>query len=143
METRDRLLVTPQVAVGAIVIKKGEILLVKRNKEPSKGEWAIPGGSVELGETLQEAAEREIKEETGIIVKARDPVYSFDLIERDEKGQIRFHYVIVDLIADFVSGEPFPSDDATDARWFTARGLGGIEVNEKTKNLLRKIEFID
>lgn len=139
---KEGFLLTPQVAVGAVVIKEMQILLVKRSKEPSKGDWAIPGGSVKLGETLQEAAEREMKEETGLMIKAKDPIYSFDLIERDEKGQIRFHYVIIDLVGDFISGEPSPSDDAIDARWFTAKGLEDVKVNERTKDLLRQIAFI-
>lgn len=132
----------PQVAVGAIVIKDSEILLVKRTKDPGKGHWAIPGGSVELGETLQEAAEREIREETGLIVKAKDPVHTFDLIERDKRGHIRFHYVIIDLIADFVSGELCAADDAMDARWFSPEQLEDVAMTKNTKELLRKIQFI-
>lgn len=132
----------PRVAVGAIVIKDGEILLVKRTKDPGKGCWAIPGGSVELGETLQEAAEREIREETGLIVKAKDPVHTFDLIDRDKRGHIRFHYVIIDLIADFVSGELCAADDAMDARWFSSEQLEDVAMTKSTKELLRKIQFI-
>ena len=132
----------PQVAIGAVVIQNDKILLVKRNKEPGKGDWAIPGGSVKLGETLQQAAEREIREETGLRIKAREPVYIFDAIVRDERGQIRFHYVIIDLTADFISGEPVPSDDAADARWFSPEELEGFKVSERTKDLLKKIQFV-
>jgi len=81
----------PRVAVGAVVIRAGSVLLVRRGKAPSDGQWAIPGGSVELGETLQQAAEREILEETGIRIRAGKPVYTFDLIERDRQKRIRFH----------------------------------------------------
>ncbi|MEE9402308.1 MAG: NUDIX hydrolase, partial [Desulfobacteria bacterium] len=101
----------PQVAVGAIVIKDGRVLLVKRSQPPSKGLWAIPGGRVELGETLKEAAEREIMEETGLTIRAGDPVYTFEVIKRDDTGRIRFHYVIVDLVADYLSGKLNASDD--------------------------------
>jgi ADP-ribose pyrophosphatase len=133
---------TPQVAVGAVVIKDEKILLIKRNKAPHKDLWAIPGGSVELGETLQEAAEREIHEETGINIKAGRPVYTFDLIERDEAGDVRFHYVIVDLFADYTSGEIHPADDARDARWFAPKNLAHITVSESTRKLLYKLGFL-
>jgi len=132
----------PQVAVGVIVFKEGKILLVKRFKDPQKETWAIPGGSVNLGETLQEAAEREIKEETGIKVKAKKPIHTFDLIERDEKGKIRFHYVVIDLEADYVSGRLKPADDALDAGWFSPEDLDNLAVTEGTRNLLRRLEFL-
>ncbi|MBW1743354.1 MAG: NUDIX hydrolase [Deltaproteobacteria bacterium] len=96
------------MAVGAIVIKDNRVLLVKRSKPPGEGLWAIPGGRVELGETLQQAAEREIMEETGLTIKAKDPVYTFEVIEPDDAGRPRFHYVIVDLMADYVKGGVSP-----------------------------------
>jgi len=130
------------VAVGAILIKENRILLVKRNKQPRKGQWAIPGGSVKLGETLQEAAEREIREETGLIIKAKDPVYTFDLIERDPERKIRFHYVIIDLMADLIGGKLHPSDDALDARWFSSEEVDSLGVTKSTKEFLRRIRFI-
>jgi ADP-ribose pyrophosphatase len=131
----------PQVGVGAVVIKEEKILLVKRNKSPQKGKWAIPGGSVELGETLQEAAEREIREETSLRIKAREPVYCFDLIERNEKGELKFHYVIIDLEADYIWGELHPSDDVLDAKWFHAKELNHINMTKSTRDLLQKIGF--
>jgi len=130
------------VAVGAIVIKENRILLVKRNKEPGAGAWAIPGGSVRLGETLQEAVERESLEETGLRVKAKDPVHTFELIKRDHENRIRFHYVIIDLLADLIGGELRPSDDAADARWFTPEDIESVGVTESTREFLRKIRFI-
>jgi len=130
---------SPQCAVGAIVIREDKILLVKRGKHPGKGLWAIPGGRIELGETLQQAAEREIKEETGIIIQAKDPVYSFDVIHRDDQGRIRFHYVIVDLSADYVSGKLTPSSDAYDARWITARELDKFPVSRTTRKVLKEV----
>jgi 8-oxo-dGTP diphosphatase len=132
----------PRVAVGAIVINDGKILLVKRNKAPHKDLWTIPGGSVELGETLQEAAEREIREETGLTINAKEPVYTFDLIERDEKGAFRFHYVIVDLSADYISGDLQPADDALDARWFSSSELEHIPMSDSTQNLLQIIDLL-
>jgi ADP-ribose pyrophosphatase len=90
----------PVVGIGAVVVRDGKILLVQRGVAPSKGLWAIPGGALELGETLQQAAEREILEETGVTIRAREPVYAFDFFERDGAGRIRFHFVIVDVAAD-------------------------------------------
>ncbi len=128
----------PRAAVGAIVFKNEKVLLVKRGQPPSEGLWAIPGGSVKLGETLQEAAEREIQEETGIIIRATEPVFIFDAIQKDEKGQIRFHYVIVDLKADYIEGEPQGRSDAVDARWVSPGELNRLNVNRTTRQLLKK-----
>jgi 8-oxo-dGTP diphosphatase len=118
----------PRAAVGAVVIKEAKVLLVKRKYPPQKGKWAVPGGLVELGETLQEAAQREIEEETGLIIQAKEPVHTFDLIERDSKGDIVFHYVIVDLEADYVSGRIIPADDASDAGWFGSEEMNDLGI---------------
>ena len=142
MNLEDKPVVTPQVAIGAVVTDHDRILLVKRDKEPGKGKWAIPGGSVEAGETLQEAAEREIREETGLRVRAGNPIYVFDYIERDKKGQIRFHYVIIDLAAELIDGNLCPSDDASDAGWFAAEQIQDLKVTESTRAFLKKIKFI-
>ena len=128
----------PVVAVGAIVFRNNRVLLVRRGQPPSQDLWAIPGGRVELGETLQEAAEREILEETGITIHAREPVYTFDYIERGESASPRFHYVIIDLTADHVAGEIMAGDDAAEARWVAADELAGLKVSSKTLKLLKK-----
>ncbi len=127
----------PRVAVGAVVFKEECVLLVRRGQPPAEDLWAIPGGSVEIGETLQEAAEREMLEETGIQIRAAKPIYTFDVIDRDEAGKVRFHYVIVDLAADYVMGEPSPGDDAVEARWVSAQEIDGLEVSPATLKLLR------
>lgn len=132
----------PLVAVGAVVFKNNCVLLVRRGQAPSEGLWAIPGGSVEIGETLQEAAEREILEETGIKIRAGKPIYTFDVIDRDQDGKIRFHYVIIDLAADYVSGEPAAGDDAAEARWVSVHEFNELAVSPPTLNLLKtKFEF--
>jgi len=122
--------------VGAVVFKEDKVLLVLRGKPPAEKQWSIPGGCVELGETLQEAAEREITEETGIVIQAKKPIYTFDVIERDENGHIRFHYVIVDLAADYVSGELRAGDDAVDVSWVSHKDLNNRNVSEATRKLL-------
>ncbi len=132
----------PRVAVGAVVIHEGRVLLVKRGKPPSEGLWAIPGGSVELEETLQMAAEREILEETGLKIKAGDPVYTFDAIQKDGDGRVRFHYVIVDLLADYVEGEPNAGDDAHEVGWVRPRDLSALPMSRKTLDLLKHLRFL-
>jgi 8-oxo-dGTP diphosphatase len=126
----------PRVAVGAVVFKDNKVLLVKRAKHPARGLWAIPGGKVELGETLQQAAQREILEETGITILSKNPIYTFDVIEKDENNQIRFHYVIVDLVADYISGQPIPGDDAEEVRWVSSLELKNLDVNPGTLKVL-------
>ena len=127
----------PRVAVGAVVTRGREVLLVRRRDPPNAGEWAVPGGSVRLGESLQAAAEREVLEETGVRVRAREPVYAFDKIVVDPDDRVRYHYVVVDLRADYVAGEPAPRDDALDASWLDSRDLDAAQVNAVTLRLLR------
>ncbi len=130
----------PLVAVGAVVFKEDKVLLILRAKPPAENHWTIPGGSVELGETLQEAAEREIWEETGLTIQAGAPVYTFDIIERDAKGAILFHYVIVDLAADYVSGELRPGDDAIDVCWASFGDVKSLKVSTATRKLLKQYQ---
>jgi 8-oxo-dGTP diphosphatase len=128
----------PRVAVGAVVFKEGKVLLVLRGKPPAESQWAIPGGCVELGETLQEAAQREILEETGIVIQAGKPVYTFDVLERDKNGRLRFHYVIVDLAAEYISGEIRAGDDAADARWLSSEDMPYQNVSSTTRKRLKQ-----
>ena len=127
----------PRLAVGAVVFKDECVLLVRRGRPPARGQWAIPGGNVKLGETLQQAAQREILEETGIVITAGEPVYTFDAIVRDDKGRIQFHYVIVDLAGQYVDGEVNAGDDADDVRWVAEAELGALDVSPATVDLLR------
>ena len=126
----------PRLAVGAVVFKEERVLLVRRGHPPAAGQWAIPGGNVKLGETLQQAAEREILEETGIVIAAGEPVYTFEIVDRDQDGGVRFHYVIVDLIAEYVRGRARAGDDALAVRWVAAEELARLGVNRRTLDLL-------
>lgn len=128
----------PALAVGAVVFKDNRVLLVKRGNSPAQGVWAIPGGSVELGETLKTAAEREVFEETGIVIKAGEPILSFESIHRDDKDQVRFHYYIVDVAASYISGEPTAGDDALDVGWISKEELGRLDVNPSTLKALHQ-----
>jgi 8-oxo-dGTP diphosphatase len=133
----------PRVAAGAVVVNQDKVLLVLRNKAPAKDMWAIPGGSVNLGETFQAAAEREVLEETGLQIKAGEIVYVFERIECDQAGQVQFHYVILDLMAEALDpSQPLtPADDVRDAGWFSLADLDRLSmpVSDTTRNLLEKM----
>jgi 8-oxo-dGTP diphosphatase len=129
----------PCVAVGAVVFKDNRVLLVRRGKAPAAGQWAIPGGGVRLGETLRIAAEREIMEETGISIRAEAPIFQFESIEKDDIGQVRFHFIIIDVAATYIGGDICPGDDAADARWVSAAELRDLPVNSVTRKVLRNL----
>lgn len=133
----------PRVAVGAVVTHQDKVLLVLRGQPPAQHMWAIPGGSVDLGETLQAAAEREIMEETGLRIKAGEVIYTFDAIVRDETGRVQFHYVILDLQAEALDPtQPLrPADDVNDAGWFSLADLDrpDLVISEPTRVLLRQL----
>ncbi|HOW57265.1 MAG TPA: NUDIX hydrolase [Smithellaceae bacterium] len=132
----------PRVGVGAIVIHEGKVLLVKRGVEPSRGLWAIPGGTLHLGETLQDCAAREIFEETGITIQVGKCIYVFDYFERDEKGKIKFHFVIVDFTGEYIEGKAQGADDAEEARWFSPKELRQLPVAKNTLTALKEIGFL-
>jgi len=111
----------PIVGVGAVIIHKDSVLLVKRARPPFLHQWAIPGGKLQWGETLQQAAEREVQEETGITIVANNVVYVFDVIQRQDGKE--HHLVVVDLQADYISGEIQVGDDACQAAWFRPNEL--------------------
>lgn len=126
----------PILAVGAVVFKDQKVLLVKRGNPPGQGMWAIPGGRVNLGETLRQAAEREVLEETGIRIIATEAVYDFEVFDYDETGTLRFHYYIVDFDGDYEGGEIQAGDDAASASWVSSQDLAHLPVVQKTRELL-------
>jgi 8-oxo-dGTP diphosphatase len=128
---------TPIVGVGAVVIHNDKVLLVKRAQPPFEGLWCIPGGKIRFGESMQHAAEREIREETGIVIRARQPVYAFDVIETSDTPS-PIHYVVVDLEAQYVSGHPQPGDDAREAAWFGKHDIENDNVQALTRNFLKR-----
>lgn len=128
---------SPQLAVGAVVLVENRVLLVERGNPPGKGLWAIPGGRLRLGETLQQAAEREILEETGVLIQAGEPLLVVDVIQRDDEGRVRYHYVIVDLVAEYVGGDLKSGSDARAVRWVSPRELAHLPVNPATRDLLK------
>ena len=118
----------PIVGVGAVVVKNGQVLLVRRAHPPNAGQWSIPGGSVELGETLAQAAAREVREECGIEVQAGPVLATCDLILRDEQDRIRYHYVLLDIAAHYLSGSPVAATDALATRWASEEDLEHLDI---------------
>lgn len=112
------------------MIHEGRVLLVRRGKEPLRGRWVVPGGTVELGETLEAAVVREVQEETGITVTPREIVTVFDRIDRDG-DHVRYHYVIVDYLCDYVSGQPRAASDAEDVALVAEADLPGYDLPPK------------
>jgi mutator protein MutT len=106
----------PIVGVGAVVIRDGQVLLVQRAQEPLSGKWTLPGGAVELGETLEEAVVRELREETGLEVRVLELVEAFERIARDESDRPRYHYVLLDYLCVPVSGDLLAGSDVS-RRW--------------------------
>jgi ADP-ribose pyrophosphatase YjhB (NUDIX family) len=123
-----------------VVILEGErILLVRRGKEPSKGRWTFPGGAVELGESLKDAARREALEETGLYVDLGEVAAVLDNVVRDAEGRVIYHYVIIDYLARAVGGTLQPGTDVRDARWVGADELAALDLTEKAGELARKL----
>ncbi|MEM3640740.1 MAG: NUDIX hydrolase [Candidatus Bathyarchaeia archaeon] len=122
----------PLVGVGAIITSKDKILLAKRRSEPAKGKWSIPGGLVELGENVEEAVIREVKEETGLEVEKPKLIDVVNNISIDENGKIKYHFVILDYFVKLKGGEPKASDDAEELIWVS---LDEAEKYDLTKTL--------
>ncbi|SRR5579862_2342071 len=127
----------PLVGVGAIIINQDRVVLVKRGHPPLEGEWSIPGGVLEVGETLREAAKREALEETGLVVEPTDLLGVYDRVLRDADERTLYHYVLIDFLCRQVSGEPVPAGDAVDARWFTRSEAEALPLAKDTAEVIR------
>ncbi len=126
----------PLVGVGAIIVEDARVLLIKRGKPPLLGEWSIPGGMLELGETLRHGAEREALEETSLVVQATELLGVFERIVPDENKRTTYHYVLVDFLCKKLSGNLCASGDAADARWFTPDELKALPLPDDTRHVL-------
>lgn len=117
----------PFVSVGALVVENGRALMIRRGKDPLKGEWSLPGGAVEIGETLADAVRRELKEETGLDAEVGEVIGVFDRIYPDASGRTEYHYVLVDFLCRRVAGEARPAGDVDAAEWFSRPEIQALE----------------
>ena len=123
------------MGVGGVVLIEGRVVLIRRGKEPLRGRWVITGGTVELGETLQEALVREMQEETGILVRPREVVLVFDRIQR-EGSSVEYHYVIIDYACDYVSGELRAGSDADEVALVAPDEIGRYDLPPQALDLV-------
>ena len=114
---------SPIPAVIAVVVHEGQALLVRRANPPDAGLWGFPGGKIEFGETVKDAAIRELREETGVHAAAQDVLTALDVLVRDAGGDIRQHYILIAVQCRWIAGEPIAGDDALEARWFPVADL--------------------
>jgi 8-oxo-dGTP diphosphatase len=128
----------PIVGVGAVIVEQGRVLLIKRGSPPLLGEWSLPGGVVELGETLRAAAEREALEETGLIVKTGDVIEVLDRIVPGDQAVPRYHYVLIDFLCAVHGGEVRAGGDAADARWVGESELAEYSMEQPVLEVIRK-----
>jgi ADP-ribose pyrophosphatase YjhB (NUDIX family) len=126
----------PLIGVGAVTIKDGKILLVKRAFAPGEGKWSIPGGLVELGEKLSDACTRETEEETGLKIQVLELINVFDMIERDEANKVRYHYALVDFLAKPVGGSERPSTEVAEMRWATIDEARSMDLTRTARRAL-------
>lgn len=130
------------MGVGAVIVRDGKALIIKRAHEPRKGEWSLPGGLVELGESLSDAVRREIKEETNLDVEIGPIIETFDRIHRDADGRIRYHFVIVDYVAWPTGGEAMSGSDAEAVAWVHGHEIDRYGVNAHAQAVIRRgLEF--
>ena len=128
---------TPFVGVGAVIIHDGRALLAKRGHPPQDGEWSIPGGLLEVGEPVRQAAAREAREETGLIVEPQELLGVFDRVVRDPAGKVRYHYVLIDFLCRQVGGELHAASDAAEVRWFTPAEVEALPLPKDTAEVIR------
>lgn len=128
----------PIVGVGGVIVSHGRALLVKRGKPPLEGQWSIPGGLLEIGETLMEGVRREMREETGMDVRPLDLIDVFERIELDGGGKARYHYVVLDYLCEATGGEARAGDDVTHVAWTSAEELEQYSLSSTATRVILK-----
>jgi 8-oxo-dGTP diphosphatase len=128
----------PLIGVGAVIVSGGRVLLVRRDTEPLRGEWSVPGGMLELGEKLRDGVRREALEETGLDVEPGEVLDVFDSIFTDALGRTQYHYVLIDYLCRPLSGEARAGSDVSDVRWVTPEALPAMGLRATIEEVVRK-----
>ena len=128
----------PLLGVGAIIAQDGNVLLVRRANPPLQGQWSIPGGLVEIGETTKEAVIREAREETGLQIEPVHLVEVFERILRDQESRVQYHYVLIDYLCRVLSGRAIAGSDVSEVRWANCDELESLSVAPETCAVVRK-----
>jgi 8-oxo-dGTP diphosphatase len=129
---------SPLVGVGAVIVTDGRALLIRRGQAPLLGEWSLPGGVLECGETLREAAIREAGEETGLVVEVGEMLGVYERVIRSEDGRVRYHYVLIDFLCRSVGGELKAGSDAADVGWFSREELPALKLAYDANDVVLK-----
>jgi len=129
---------SPLVGVGAVIVRDHRVLLIRRGQPPLLGEWSLPGGVLECGETLREATIREAREETGLIVETGELLGVYERVVHSEDGRVRYHYVLIDFLCRAVAGNLNAGSDAADVRWFESAELDGLNLPRDTRDVIEK-----
>lgn len=129
---------TPLIGVGVIIIEEDRVALVKRGHPPLQGRWSIPGGVLEIGETLRKATIREALEETGLTIEPGELLGVFERVVPDAEGRMKYHYVLIDFLCRRVSGELQAGDDAEEVRWFRREELHALDLAHETEEVILK-----
>jgi ADP-ribose pyrophosphatase YjhB (NUDIX family) len=128
----------PIPGVGALIFQRGRILMAQRGKEPLKGWWSLPGGALELGESLADGVRREVREETGLEIRPLGVLEIFERIMRDASGAPEYHYVLIDYICRVTGGELRAGDDVCAVEWVRQRDLPSLQITEGTLAVIEK-----
>jgi ADP-ribose pyrophosphatase YjhB (NUDIX family) len=128
----------PVVGLGAIVLQRDDVLLVRRGNEPQKGLWSVPGGALELGESLQQGVRREVLEETGLEVRVLEFAEVLERIMTDDRGAVEYHYVLLDYLCEPVGGALSAGDDAVEAAWVNRADLSARSLTPGLEAVIEK-----
>ena len=129
---------SPLVGVGAVIVQDQRVLLIRRGQAPLLGEWSLPGGVLECGETLREAVVREAREETGLVVETDEMLGVYERVIRGDDGRVRYHYVLIDFLCRPAGGELEAASDAADVRWFTRDQLPALNLAYDASDVVLK-----